>query len=65
MTTEEMVNLINEMFYDRENEGDFSFSRIETFEQAGLVTRDQGLVITLDRDTQFQITIQDSSCRMR
>jgi len=65
MTTEDMINLINEMFYDRDHEGDIIFNRIETFEEAGLLTRDQGLVITLDGNTQFQITVQDSSSRLR
>jgi len=36
---------------------DFGVSRIRTFEQAGIMTRNAGLIVTMSDGTEYQITI--------
>jgi len=47
---EDLVN-----FYDEMNS---SVIRVETFEEAGLLTRDKGVQVTLDDGTVYQISIK-------
>jgi len=37
-----------------------AFRRVETFEEVGLLTRDNGIVVTMRDGSQFQITIVES-----
>lgn len=39
--------------------------RVNTFEEVGMMTRDKGLVIHLNNGQTFDLTIQESSERMR
>ncbi len=36
---------------------DDGVSRVETFEEAGILTRNRGLVVTFDDGSEFQLTI--------
>jgi len=58
MTQKEMADRITEAlnFLDEE-EGTSNIEDIRTFQEAGLLTTNEGLVIRLDNGDEFQITV--------
>lgn len=53
MRSDEMVELLSDIVYD-EMEG---VRNVKTFDEAGLLTRNKGIVINLTDGSEFQITI--------
>lgn len=73
ISAERLSEVIGSLIYDHEaevrgdlvnlgGESEVSDIRVETYEEAGLMTRDKGLVVTLRPTGQkFQITIVDAT----
>lgn len=54
MNTKYIESTLVDIIADSENP---DITNVETFEEAGLLTRDSGLVITMEDGRQFQVTI--------
>lgn len=58
MNTQDVQDLIlDSLFQNCDND---EIKRIRTFQEAGVMTRDQGLVITAPDGSEFQVTIVKS-----
>lgn len=55
MNNEKMEEILRETLYENEK-----VSRILTFEEAGLLTRNKGLVVKFENGDEFQLTIVQS-----
>lgn len=58
MTEQEFEKWLKEAIFLMNEEGQ-EVKRIQTFEEAGLLTRDSGLVIRTDDGKEFQLTISE------
>lgn len=54
MSEKEMAMALSEALYENE---DFEINNVRTFEEAGMLTRDAGLIIKLLDGSEFQVTI--------
>ena len=59
---DKLRDLIEESYYDEDEEEYYDNVTTETFEQAGLLTRDNGIVIYVD-GSEIRLTIQAYSRR--
>jgi hypothetical protein len=58
--TEEMRLTIIDALYQYDQEGPNEISLIESFAEAGILTHNDGIVVTMDDGAEYQITIQRS-----
>jgi hypothetical protein len=54
MTARDFADLLTDLLHDHDTECDLV--SVRTFEEVGLLTRDQGIVVRTD-DDEFQVTI--------
>jgi len=55
MTTQELMDLLSEKMYEEDD-----VSSIRTFEDAGLLTYDDGIVIKFNDGSNFQVSIKQA-----
>ena len=60
MNTTELMELIAEMLHDQQSEGEVELHSIRTFQDAGIMTTDEGIVVKLEDDSEFHITVQQT-----
>jgi len=57
MTTKRFESLLATAIEQTDEMRERTIRRIETYEEAGVLTTDPGLVVTMDDGTEFQLTI--------
>ena len=53
MNTNQMVEELTTLIVDNESE----IAYVQTFKEVGLLTNDDGLIVTVEDDSQFKLTI--------
>ena len=59
ITEKEIVEIISDALYITDEEDDI-INDTETFDERGLLTHDNGLVVSMRDGTEFQITVKQS-----
>jgi hypothetical protein len=60
MDTEKLQEIIMDLMYNSDEITDAGLKQIRSFREAGLLTRDEGLVLRLTDGSEFLITINQS-----